>query len=334
MKKQLFAWLLALSAAISTVPAGAADEGAPFTAKTGNAALEEITVTPGGYTPYEQDGTARSPVDVYTITLPDGAETVELSFDDELLACGYADGALFLGGGWETPASSATVWVDANMDGFADYIRVQSPPDEDGSTETLYAVTFSRGDLEPPLPFTGIAAKWYRDAAVYVARAGWMDSVGENLFGGEADAPRGTVIDAIWRMAGRPLAGTSVGYADVDANDPRHAAIDWAVEQGIVKGFGDGRIGADDAVTREQLAALLYRYAQKQGGGFSGTHMLVLNTADHDEVGTWALEGACWLYQNGVMTGRGAYFAPREHVTRAELAAALMKFAAVDTRRN
>lgn len=342
MKKKTMAWLLTLVMLLGMTPAFAAEDEVPFTAKAGDTELTEITLTADGYAPYAWNGedmAPAAPVDVYTVELPEGTTEVALSFDENRLVYNYAEGATYLAGEYEDPftgADTATVAVDSNEDGYADYIQVQTPYDEDWNSTTLYAIVFTMEGLKAPLPFTGIAGKWYCDAAVFVAENDLMDGDGDgadtSAFNGDAIAPRGVVIEALWRMAGKPAAETSTGFVDVEAQDPHHAAIDWAVEQGIVTGFEDGTIRADESVTREQLAALLYRYVDKVlNKGFSGTKKLELDVADWDSVSAWAQESVCWVYENKVMTGReGGKFTPQGTTTRAELAAMLMKFAAVE----
>ena len=187
------------------------------------------------------------------------------------------------------------------------------------------------GQLEETAPFDeDVAGKWYADAVREAYRQGWMDSVGENRFDGGATVTRGMAIDAIWRMAGSPKAGVSTGYADVEAENPYHDAIDWAWESGVALGVGNGCFGWEQNVTREQLAAMLYRYARTLGKGFTGTWMLLLDTDDREQVSDWAYESVCWLFMNQVMMGRGRNFAPHGNTTRGELATVLTRFAALE----
>ena len=183
---------------------------------------------------------------------------------------------------------------------------------------------------EAATPFEeDIADKWFADVAREAYQNGWMSAVDETRFDGDVAANRGEVIDAIWRMAGMPKAMISTGYIDVEADNPYHDAIDWARETRIATGLGDGRFGWQEKVNREQLAVMLYRYAQRNGLGFSGTWMLLLDTDDREQVSDWAYEGVCWLFMNRVMTGRGRNFAPQGSTTRGELAATLARFAAL-----
>lgn len=187
---------------------------------------------------------------------------------------------------------------------------------------------------EEELPFEeDIAGRWYYSVAAEVYRRGWMDPVtdedGTCRFNGSARVTRGEAIDAIWRMMGRPEAGLRIGYADMNAKNPYHDAIDWAGESRVATGVGDGRFGWKDPVTREQQAVMLYRCARLKGTGFSGTWMLLLETQDRDQVSDWAYEAVCWLYMNEVMRGSDGYYLPKGSITRAELAAALVRFNAL-----
>lgn len=342
MKKQTMALVLALVMLLGMTPVFAADD-VPFTAKTGDAELTEVSVVPAGYTPYAWNGTEMAPaapVNLYLVTVPEEAAEVELTFTENRLAYNYQDSVNYLAGEYEdngtVGAAAATVKVDANEDGFADYIQVQTPYDaETWYTEVLYAVAFTREGLKKPLPFADIAGKWFRDAAIYVNEYGLMDGMGDGAdqssFAGNTNAARAVVAEVIWRMAGKPETKLRTGFVDVEAEDPHIAAIDWAAEQGIIKGYGDGRFGPGDPVTRQQLAAMLYRYVKLQGKGFEGTWMLLLDVADRDAISEYAYEPACWLYMNKVMTGKpGNLFDPRGSVTRAELATTLMRLAAVE----
>ena len=181
---------------------------------------------------------------------------------------------------------------------------------------------------EISVPFEeDIADKWFAGAAREAYQNGWMLAVDEARFDGDVAANRGEVVDAIWRMTGAPKAMISTGYIDVEADNPYHDAIDWAREKRIATGLGDGRFGWQEKVNREQLAVMLYRYAQLNGQGFSGTWMLLLDTDDREQVSDWAYESVCWLFMNKVMTGRGRNFAPQGSTTRGELAATLVRFA-------
>ena len=133
----------------------------PFTASAGGAELTGITQTAGGYTPYEYDYASEamvpgSPVTLYTVSVPEGTESVDLAFPENVLAYNYtADGSSWIAGEYEDAtagAATATVPVDGNGDGEPDCIQVQTPYDESWNSTVLYAVTFRY-----PAPFTASA---------------------------------------------------------------------------------------------------------------------------------------------------------------------------------
>ena len=98
----------------------------------------------------------------------------------------------------------------------------------------------------------------------------------------------------------------------------------WAVENGISDGTA-----MDQAITREQLAVMLYRYAQSQGMGFTGAWMFPLDYTDAGSVSDYAYEAMCWLTMKGVITGVDNILAPQDTATRAQVAAMLQRLAAL-----
>jgi hypothetical protein len=118
-----------------------------------------------------------------------------------------------------------------------------------------------------------------------------------------------------------------VGFADVPAGKWFTDAVAWASANGIVGGYGESVFGADDAVTREQIAVLLYRYAKLMGMDVSAAADLSAY-ADADAISEWAREAMAWANATGLITGRGAdTLAPADTATRAEVAAVLHRFA-------
>ena len=132
----------------------------------------------------------------------------------------------------------------------------------------------------------------------------------------------------LWRLAGEPEAGASA-FADV-AGDAWYAdAVAWAAEAGAVNGTSAETFDPDAPVTREQLAAILYRYAQAQGKGFTGAWAFPLSFTDAAEVSEYAYEPMCWMTMNGVINGMGdGTLAPKDNATRAQIAAMFMRFCA------
>ena len=170
---------------------------------------------------------------------------------------------------------------------------------------------------------------WYAGAVDYVCENGLMTGVGGGCFAPNRTATRAEVVTILYRLAGAPTVSGSTGYTDVRPGMWYADAVIWAGARGIVNGYEDGSFRPNDAVTREQLATLLYRCAEERGEGFEGLWYFPLNYRDAQEVSAWADEAMHWCVMRGVLTGTdGNLLAPRATATRAQLAAILQRLSA------
>ena len=175
-------------------------------------------------------------------------------------------------------------------------------------------------------------AEWYAGAVDYVTENGLMNGYGGGVFAPGENTSRAMIAMILWRMEGCPVVNYLMTFTDVDASLWYAEAVRWAASEGIIKGYGNGTFGPNDSVTREQLAAMLYRYEQSRGGGFTGSWMFLLDFTDRDQVDDWAYEAMCWMTMNGVITGKGGgILSPKGQATRAEAAAMLMRFCKAGT---
>lgn len=141
---------------------------------------------------------------------------------------------------------------------------------------------------------------------------------------------RGELVAMLHEQAGKPVVNYVMTYTDVETGDPYAEAIRWASSEQIVNGYGNDVFGPDDAVTREQMAVILYRYAQKQGAGFTGAWAFPLPYDDAAAVSEYAYEAMCWMTMKGVMDAvESNMLAPRGQVTREEADATFAQFLAV-----
>ena len=129
---------------------------------------------------------------------------------------------------------------------------------------------------------------------------------------------RAMAVSALWELAGSPEASAS-SFLDVAANASYAGAANWAASTGVVKGYPGGLFQPDTAITREQLAVILYRYEQTKGGGFTGDWMFRLDYTDAAEVSEWAYEAVCWCTMNQLLTGTGGALEPAGQISQAEL---------------
>lgn len=171
---------------------------------------------------------------------------------------------------------------------------------------------------------------WYRDGIEYVLKHGLMNGVSKTKFAPEGAVSRAAVVTVLWRMAGSPTAGDAISYTDVSWDAWYAEAICWATSAGIAGGYPDGRFGANDSVTREQLAAMLYHFAKVQGYDVSvGENTNILSYDDAFSVSGYAIPALQWACGAGLLQGDGAKLLPKNSTSRAQLAAILMRMAAV-----
>ena len=171
------------------------------------------------------------------------------------------------------------------------------------------------------------AGQWYHDALHYCLENGLMQGMGDGLFNPSGAASRAMIVTILWRIEGCPVVNYAMDFEDVAAEQWYTDAIRWAASENIVEGYGDGRFGTDDAITREQLATILYRYEQYKGGGFKGLWMYRMDYVDLADVSDWAYEAMCWMNMNGIVEGRpGKILDPKGTASRVEAAAMIQRY--------
>ena len=178
------------------------------------------------------------------------------------------------------------------------------------------------------LPFTDVAdTAWYADAVQYVYENGLMTGVSESEFGPDGTATRGQIVTILWRLAGSPVVNYAMRYADMDEGAWYGEAVRWAASTGVVTGYSESSFGPNDAITREQLAAILYRYVKTQGQGFTGMWYFPLRYDDAASISSWADEAMHWCVMKGLLNGTSeTALSPQLTATRAQLATILQRF--------
>ena len=179
-------------------------------------------------------------------------------------------------------------------------------------------------------PFTDVSeSDWFFNDVKFVYQNGLMNGTSATTFSPEGTTSRGMIVTILWRMAGSPDMEDKIwGYpfADVDATAYYGTAVYWARLNGIAGGYDDATFGPNDPITREQMAAILYRYAQYKGYDVSAKADLNKFT-DVDEISNYALEALQWANAEGLINGKGdGVLDPKGQATRAEAAAILMRF--------
>ena len=176
------------------------------------------------------------------------------------------------------------------------------------------------------LPFTDVqAGAWYADAVKYVFDQGLMSGMSAQEFGPDGQVTRGQVVTILWRLAGSPTV-SGKAFPDVSASAWYADAVAWASANGVVSGYENGLFGPGDPVTREQLAAILYRYAQLSGKDTEKTADLSGYT-DSVTISAWAPQALKWAVGSGLISGTGTHtLSPRGTATRAQIAVILQNF--------
>lgn len=174
--------------------------------------------------------------------------------------------------------------------------------------------------------FNDVSANdWFASAVDYVTGKGMMNGTADNTFSPKANTTRGMIVTVLYRLENQPST-SAASFTDVASGAYYANAVAWANANGIVSGYGSGKFGPNDKVTREQLAAILYRYAQYKKYDVSGAKSLDGYT-DAQSVSSYAVPALQWANAAGVVTGKsGSKLDPKGNATRAEVAAMLMRF--------
>ncbi len=241
----------------------------------------------------------------------------------------------------QRPAAGQTVTLTAAPDeGYrADAVTVT---DKDGKAVALtdngdgtYAFTMPASPVEVAAVFVPVERPfvdvpedaWFYEAVYYCYDHDLFKGIDAAHFDPTGTMTRAMFATVLYRMAGEPPVTGENPFTDVENGTWYTDPVIWAASEKIIEGYGDGLFGTNDPVTREQIAAILYRYAQSKGQGFVGSWMFPLDYPDAGEVSAWADEAMHWMVMNGVITGNpDGTLAPKATATRAEVATMLMRF--------
>ena len=176
-------------------------------------------------------------------------------------------------------------------------------------------------------PFTDISEKdWFYGDVMFVYENGLMLGTSKTLFSPHETAMRGMMATILWRMEGSPVPKGKNSFTDVEAGKWYADAITWTAENGIFAGYGKDKFGPDDPITREQLAAIFYRYADYKGYDLTVKGDLD-KFKDADKITDYAKTAMQWAVGSGLVKGKsGNLLDPQGTATRAEIAAMLHRF--------
>lgn len=174
-------------------------------------------------------------------------------------------------------------------------------------------------------PFNDVSG-WAEEAILYVYEKGLMNGVGNGRFDPKGTLNRAALVTILYRLEGKPAVSSENPFTDIAEGQWYTEAVLWAAEKGIVEGYGNGKFGPKDDITRQQAVTILKRYSQYKG----------LNTAaeadlsvfeDAGKVSNWAVDAVKWAVSTGLMKGRSeTVFAPTGNASRQEAATILMRY--------
>ena len=167
-------------------------------------------------------------------------------------------------------------------------------------------------------------ADWFYDDVMFVCGRGVMQGVSDTRFGPHLTATRAMMATILWRMEGSPAPTAEARFTDVRSGQWYSEAVAWTAQSGVYTGYADRSFRPNDSITREQLAAILYRYAKYKGVDVSvGEDTNILSYADAAEISDYAFPAMQWACGAGVMQGSNGNLLPRGRATRAQIAAML-----------
>jgi hypothetical protein len=193
-------------------------------------------------------------------------------------------------------------------------------PDADDEEKTLDVAVW---------PFTDVnAGDWFYNAVAYTYKNGIFKGTTDTTFEPNLATTRGMIVTLIARIEKvSDTAITATSFTDVAENEYYATAIDWAAKNKIVLGYGDGTFGPNDLITREQLAAIWYRYQQYKRAVAEGDLDVELTFADAAQISDYAVDAVKFCFKKGIITGKeNNILDPAGSATRAEVATVLMRY--------
>lgn len=218
--------------------------------------------------------------------------------------------------------------------------------DEDGDEIDLkdkgdgkFTFEMPKGDVEIEVSFAAISGEtpkadfvdvpvdaWYAEAVQYVYENGMMSGTSETTFSPDLTTTRGMIVTILYRLENEPTVTGTTAFTDVAADQYYANAVAWAAQNGIVSGIDATTFAPNNAITREQMAAILYRYAQFKGYDVSAKADLSVYT-DAAQVSTYATDAMAWANGAQLITGISqTTLTPAGNATRAQVATILMRF--------
>ena len=264
-----------------------------------------------------------------TISIPCDAQwkTVDVKQDGKSIPATVRDGVVTfpVKQGGEYILTLSTDSENANQDNSTG--GAQHPVHDDTQKETSSSDVSNSTDTTDTNKFEDVyVSDWYFDAVQYVYENDMMAGTSDITFSPNQTTTRGMIVTILYRLEGEPTVTGTTAFTDVTADQYYANAVAWAVQNGIVAGSDATTFAPNNASTREQMAAILYRYAQFKGYDVSAKADLS-TYIDAADVSAYATDAMAWASQTGLITGTSATtLSPAGQATRAQVATILMRF--------
>lgn len=171
---------------------------------------------------------------------------------------------------------------------------------------------------------------WFYESVEFVYYNHVMRGMTEQIFGPHVTTSRGMIVTVLYRMEEEPAVSGACPFSDVARGSYYEDAITWASENKIVEGYGGGKYGPDDDITREQLACIMFRFAKFKGYYDEDDCVMLGGFTDQNKISDWATEAAAWAVGtdlvNGIQESDGLYFRPQNNAERCQVATILERF--------
>ena len=177
-------------------------------------------------------------------------------------------------------------------------------------------------------PFSDVAeSDWFYADVEYAYLNKLFEGTSPTTFAPHTDMTRGMLVTVLWRMDGKPAVTGTNPFDDVESGKYYENAVIWAAQNKIVEGYGEGKFGPNDDITREQMAAILWRYAQFKGYDVSvGENTNILSYNDAERVSEYAIPAMQWACGAGLIQGDSGNLLPHGEAERCQVAAILHRF--------
>lgn len=198
--------------------------------------------------------------------------------------------------------------------------------DLNGVVPAAYAKSQNRVSIirEPFADVTDSA--WYYDGVVYAYTKNLFAGTTATAFSPESSMTRGQLVTVLWRMAGKPQTTSTGKFTDVAADSYCADAVAWAAESRVVGGYTDTTFVPDKAITRQQLATILYQYAKLMKYDTTAAGMAIREFSDYDQIASYATEGLGWANAAGLVKGTDGKINPEGTAQRCQVAVILSRF--------